>query len=151
MRSGVLKIYKNTGAAQFSLIPPQRDEQRGFVQKDGAVLVEVAPCDGKDANGNIKAFWDQKLKFAISIADIASLMDRANPKAGRLYHKFQGNSKSLQFVPGTGQYEGTYMLRVEQGSGDTRQQVAVPLTNGEYELIMRLIIGCAAPKLIGWD
>ena len=151
MRSGVLKIYKNTGAAQFSLIPCRRDEDRGFVTKEGAVLVEVAPCDGKDANGNIKALWDRKLKFAINIADLSNLMDTVNPKASRLFHKFQGNTKSLEFRPGQGKYEGTYMLTVQQGSKPNLETVAVPLTNGEYNMIMRLLIGVAAPKLIGWE
>lgn len=149
-RSGLFKVYKTTGAAQLSLIPPRRDEQRGFVTKDGAVLLEVAPCKGKDANGNIKAFWDQKIKFAISIADIAALMDQTKQPA-RLFHQHGGSNKAVQFVPGTGNYAGTYMLQVQSTQDGDTHKVTVPLTNGEYNLIMRLLVGCAAPKLIGWD
>lgn len=148
-KSGTLKIYKNTGAAQFSLISCQRDE-RGFVSKEGAVLVQVAKCSGKDSSGNIIADWQNKISFAINLADICNLMDEYNDKASRLFHNYKGTVKSLEFRPGTGKYEGTYMLQVNQGGRDG-QTVAVPLTNGEYNLIMRLLIGCAAPKLIGWD
>lgn len=149
-RSGIFKIYKGIGAAQFSIIPPRRGE-KGFIEKDGAVLVEVAPCQGKDSRGNINALWDQKIKFAISIADMCNLMDTANPKAGRLYHNFNGTSKVLEFVPGEGSYAGTWKLQVQQGKGDALQRVMVPLSDGEYNMIMRLLIGIAAPKIIGWD
>jgi len=149
-RSGVLKIYKSTGAAQFSLIPCRRDD-RGYVSKEGAVLVEVAKCSGKSADGNIIADWGNKINFAINIADLCNLMDEANPKAGRLFHNFKGTSKSLEFQPGQGKYAGTFMLQVASGSGGDRKQIAVPLTNGEYQMIMRLLIGVAAPKLLGWD
>jgi len=150
MRSGVLKIYKKSGAAQFSLIPVKRDEQKGYVTKEGAILVEAAPCNGTDANGNINALWKEKIKFAISIADVAQLMDRTKEKV-RLYHKFNGASKSLEFQQGQGNWAGTYMMQIQEGSGDSTKKVSVPLSNGEYELIMRLLIGAAAPKLIGWD
>ena len=145
-RSGVLKIYKSTGAAQLSLIGCRRDE-RGFVTKEGAVLVEVAKCSGKDANGNIIADWQNKLNFAINASDICNLMDEFNTRGHKLFHKFKGTTKSLQFQPGSEKYPGTYMLQVQVGD----DRVSVPLTNGEYNMIMRLLIGVAAPKLIGWE
>lgn len=149
-RSGMLKIYKSTGAAQFSLIPCRRDD-RGFVSKEGAILVEVAKCSGKDGQGNILADWGNKINFAINMADLCNLMDEANPKAQRLFHNFKGTSKSLEFQPGEGKYAGTWKLQVASGSGSDRQQIMVPLTDGEYQMIMRLLIGVAAPKLLGWD
>ena len=145
-KSGVLKIYKNTGAAQFSLISCRYDE-RGFVIKEGAVLVEVANCNGKDKSGNILADWTNKLNLAINITDICNLMDEYDVRKHKIYHKFKGVTKSLQFVPGQGKYEGTYMLQVQVEDN----RVTVPLTNGEYNMIMRLLIGVAAPKLIGWE
>ena len=146
-RSGQLKIYKNTGAAQFSLIPCRRND-KGWVEKEGAVLVEVAKCNGKDGDGNILADWNNKISFAINAADICNLMDEYNTRAGKLFHNYKGIIKSLEFRPGTGKYEGTYMLQVSEGK---EKSFAVPLTNGEYNMVMRLIVGCAAPKLIGWD
>lgn len=149
-RSGLFKVYKNSGAAQFSLIPPRRDDEKGFVTKDGAVLLEVAPCEGKDADGNIRAFWDRKITFAISIADIASLMDTTKDKI-RLFHQFQGSNKAVEFQAGKDQYAGTYMLIVQSTQDGKTDKVSVPLTNGEYNLIMRLLVGTAAPKILGWD
>lgn len=148
-KSGTLKIYKNTGAAQLSLIGCKRDD-RGFVSKEGAVLVEVASCNGKDGDGNILADWQNKISFAINVADLCNLMDEYNDKAHRLFHNYKGTVKSLEFQPGTGKYEGTYMLRVNEGGKDGKT-ITVPLTNGEYNMIMRLLIGVAAPVLLGWD
>ena len=148
-RSGQLKIYKNSGAAQFSLIECRRDD-RGFITKEGAVLVEVAKCNGKDSDGNIQANWGDKISFAINTADICNLMDEYNERAHRLFHNYRGTVKSLEFRPGQGKYEGTYMLQVNEGGKDGKT-ITVPLTNGEYNMVMRLLIGCAAPKLIGWE
>lgn len=148
-RSGQFKVYKNTGAAQFSLIGCRRDE-RGFVTREGAVLVEVTKCNGKDKDGNILADWGNKISFAINMADICNLMDEYNERAGRLFHNYKGNIKTLEFRPGTGEYEGTYMLQVNEG-GKGGNSVSVPLTNGEYNMIMTLLVRAAAPQLIGWE
>lgn len=149
LKSGQYKVYKSTGAAQFSILNPRRNE-KGYVEKDGAILVEACPCDGKDENGNINPLWSQKISFAINMTDLASLMDRSNPKAGRLYHNFKGASKTLEFIPGQGKYEGTYMMRIQISDNGDRRQATVPLTNGEYNMIHRLLVG-AAPKLIAWE
>lgn len=147
-RSGQLKIYKTTGAAQFSLLDLRRDEN-GRVSKEGAVLVEACRCSGKDRNGNIITDWENKISFAIGMADICNLMDE-DPNKGRLFHNYKGSSKSLKFVPGQGKYEGTFMMNLNAGGRDG-QNISVPLTNGEYAMIMTLLVRVAAPKIIGWD
>jgi hypothetical protein len=145
-KSGQLKIYKSTGAAQLSLIECRRDD-RGFVTKEGAVLVEVAKCNGKDAEGNILADWANKLNFAINISDLCNLMDEYNTKGHRLFHKFRDDTKSLEFKPGSEKFPGTYMLQVQVA----KDSISVPLTNGEYNMIMNLLMRVAAPQLIGWN
>lgn len=144
MNSGIFKIYKNSGAAQFSIKDPTFNEQ-GYLSREGAVLIQVGKGAGKDKDGNIKIDWDNKIIFAINMADIAKLLDTSDPKAGRLFHEHNGTNKTLELVPGTGQYEGTWKLQVYAD----KQSIMVPLTNGEYNLIMRLLVA-AAPRLIGW-
>ena len=142
MRPGVLKFYKGKGAAAFSLLPPKYD-QRGYMSKHGAILLEVAPGVGRQ-----KWDWDQKLTFAVSIADICNLLD-ADPSKRRIYHEHQENPKVLEFRKGEGQYAGTYMMSLSQGKGDERKQVLVPLSGGEYQLLMRLFVQTTS-SLLGW-
>lgn len=146
-KSGSFRVYKSLGAAQFRVLPP-RYNAAGYIDKNGAILVEVAPGN-KDRN-NPQWDWDKKISFAISIEDLTFLFDGVNPKARRLFHDHNNTPKTLEFVPGTGDYEGTYMLNVSSGKGDSRQTVMVPFTNGEYNVTMGLL-SRTAPLLIGWD
>ncbi len=77
-------------------------------------------------------------------------MEQANPKLNRIYHEHQSTPKVLQFVPGTGKYEGTYMLNLQSGKGDGVQRISVPLNDGEYALLMTMLVRVAAPILVGW-
>ena len=141
-RPGVFKLYKKIGAAAFSLIPPRYDD-RGYMSKHGAVLLEVAPGVGKQ-----QWDWTQKITFAISVQDVANMLD-SNPKKRRIYHESQDVPKTLQFVPGEGKWEGTYQLQLAAGAGDKRRQVMVPISNGEYTVLVRLLLS-VCPLLMGW-
>lgn len=146
MRSGTYTVYKSLGAAQFSLIFP-RFNSKGFVERDGAVFLEVATGNGsKDAP---KWDWDTKISFALGVADIAALLDENKPNP-RLIHDNNGVVKTLQFVPGNGKYEGTYILQISQGASSDKKSVSVPFTNGEFSVVMRLLVS-ALPKIIAWD
>lgn len=141
-RPGIWKIYKGKGAAAFTLLTPKYDE-RGYMIKHGAILLEVAPSVGRQ-----QWDWNQKMKFAISLADICNLID-ADPNKRRIFHKHNENPKVLEFHAGTGDFEGTYMLTLSEGSGGSRKQYSVPFTNGEYQVLIRLLIQ-TVPLLIGW-
>ena len=146
-RYGVMKFYKSAGAAQFTLLPVQRNE-KGYVEREGAILVEVAKGDGNRDNPTWD--WDKKISFAISFADICNLLDDDSTKH-RIFHKHKDSPKTLQFVPATDpRWAGTYMLQLSAGSKDSRSSIGVPISGGEYGAIMRCLVA-AMPKLIGWE
>lgn len=145
-KTGSFNVYKSFGCAQFSLIPPRRNE-KGWITNNGAVLVEAAPGNGDKNNPSWD--WNQKITFAIGVADICNLFDTVNPKASRLYHQHEGASKTLQFVPGEGKYEGTFMLNISESKNGDNKKITVPFTNGEYRVVMGLLTK-ATPSLIGW-
>lgn len=140
--TGRFKLYKKLGAAQFTLLPPRAGE-KGYLDQEGGVLIEAAPGAGEQTWD-----WDQKINFAIGIADICSLLENLQaPK--KLIHEKNGVVKSLQFSPGEGKYEGTYMLNLRQEKDGVKSQVSVPVSGGEYALLTRMLIQ-TAPYLVGW-
>jgi len=147
-KTGQHKVYKNTGAVVFGLIPARHNE-KGFVEKAGAVLVEAAPAEGKGPNGLPKYNWDRKITFAIGVQDISNLLSE-NPKLNRLFHEHDKHPKILQFTPGEGKYAGTYMMNLSMGKGSDRATVGVPFDSGEWTVLVRLLVA-ALPKLIAWD
>jgi hypothetical protein len=142
-----MKFYKSLGAAQFTLLPVKRNDKE-FVEREGGILVEVAPGDGKRDNPNWD--WDRKISFAISFNDICNLLDQ-DPAKHRIFHKHKDSPKTLHFQPATDErYAGTFMLQLAMGSGSNRQAVSVPITNGEHGAIMRMLVA-ALPKLVAWE
>jgi hypothetical protein len=146
MRSAGLQFYKGIGAAQFNPIAPKLDE-RGYVVKDGAVMLDMAPgIKGKEKEWD----WSQKIVFAIGIADLAQLMD-GTKESFSLVHDNNGVIKTLRLVPGDpDKYPGTYMLSLSEKNGEVKRDVRVSLNNGEYVLLMRML-AAIAPSLLGWN
>ena len=145
MNTGVYAIYKSSGAAQFSLMKPKFDE-KGFITKDGGILLEAAPGNG-DKN-NPQWDWSKKMKFAIGLADIAILLDEVKDKQ-RLIHDNNGVIKALEFRPGVDAYAGTFTLLLSEGAKESRKEIRVPLSNGEYNLLIRLLLS-TLPALLNW-
>lgn len=132
-------VYKKSAAAQLNLILPRRNE-KGRIEKEGAVLIEVTK-----ASGEKQYDWSKKIVFAFGMNDLCQFFDNPeNPP--RLIHKLDEVTKSLEFKQGEGQYAGTYMMSL----GDGQNKVSVPLSGGEYQIITRLF-SCAIPKIIGWE
>jgi hypothetical protein len=134
-------IYKKSAAAQFTLLPPRRDEN-GRVQKTGAILLEMAPSMGEKSYD-----WkNQKLTFAFGINDLSQFFnDPSTPKWGSFYHDNDGVSKKLAITPGEGKYQGTFMMSLS--SGETRTSIA--LSSGEFQVLGRLFTA-ALPKMLAW-
>ena len=144
---GTFSIYKKSGAAQFTIIPPRQGEN-GRIEKNGAVLLETAGGAG-DKSYN----WGEKITFAIGMSDLCNLFN--NPDLPqKLIHQMPGSdtTKTLEFIPGEGKYSGTYMMKLgsKNKNSDSYHNVAVPISNGEYTVLLRLFMA-AAPKLIGWE
>lgn len=135
-------VYKKGAAAQFTLLPPRRDDN-GRIQKTGAILLEVAPSQGEKSYD-----WKNgKITFAFGISDLSQFFDNpSSPKWGSFYHDNDGTGKKLTFSPGEGKYEGTYMMSLTSGD----QRVSVALSSGEFQVLGRLFTA-ALPKILGWD
>ena len=140
--SGSYTIYKKSAAAQFSLMWPRRDDS-GRIMKNGAVLVEVAQSIGEK-----KYDWKNKINFAFGMNDLNQFFgDPDNP--GKFIHKTDAFTKILEFSPGEGRYEGTFMMRLSETTSD-KASVSVSLSSGEFTVLSRLFVS-AIPKIIGWE
>lgn len=141
-KSGKYTIYKKKGALQASPIFPQRND-KGWVDKEGAILWELAP-----GVGDQKWDWDNKLNMAIGIPDICKLLE-CQDKEAKLIHVSGETTKTLTVKPGEGQYEGTYTVFLGAKRGSDSHSIMVPLSGGEYQLLLRMSIQLS-PYLIGW-
>lgn len=139
-KAGMFKVYKKIGALQAKLIPPTFDD-RGHVQKEGVVLIEVARGIGEQQWDWSK---DKKITFAISYADISVLLDDNKPEK-KFYHEYNGVAKGMEIIPGRDRYEGTYQIKLSMN----KESVVVPFTNGEWKLFMRLLLD-AVPLMVNW-
>lgn len=132
-------VYKKSAAAQFSLILPRRNE-KGRIEKEGAVLIEVTK-----ASGEKQYDWSKKITFAIGMGDLCQFFDNPdNPP--KFIHKLEEITKTLEFKQGEAQYAGTYMLSLSDGQNKT----SVPISGGEYAIVQKLF-ATAITKIIGWD
>lgn len=139
------KVYKTNSAAQFMVIKPRVED--GKVTKEGAVLLEVAK-----SSGNKTYDWKNKISFAIGIQDLKSLFSNTQAPP-RLVHQTPNSPlmKSLEFQPGQGKYEGTFMMKVAQKNSSNNQSllVSVPLSSGEKDLIFRMMDKYSL-NMLGW-
>ena len=145
---GTYAVFKKVGAAKFTPIPPtystESDKYGNYrLEKNGAVLLEVA----KSNDGKIWD-WQNKITFAIGIADIA-LIFNADGGECRIVHDNDGAIKTLALQPGEGKYAGTWKLMLSDKSKD-QGMIMVPLSAGEYAVLMELLVS-ALPKLVAWD
>ena len=140
------KIYKKIGAAQFGLIRP-REDNNGRIEKDGAVLLEVAKSKGEKSYD-----WTNKISFAIGMSDLTSIFENPDTPPA-LIHSMPGSdtTKKLEFQPGEGRYAGTYRIVCSEFSKNksVSKTIMVPISAGEYTVLLRLFMS-AAPKFLGW-
>ena len=137
---GQVKFYKASGAAQFSILPP-RTTPDGYMEKEGAILLEVAPGTGRGRD--LSWDWSRKITFAISPADIMAMMDQEEPD---LFHQSKGVPKKLRVQLGK---NSGWFLSIAMGKGDSRVNVSLPLTDGEWAMMRKSFVQMF-PYLIGW-
>jgi len=146
---GTMPVYKKIGAAQFTLMRPRYNES-GRVEKNGGVLLEVAPAKPNQD----KAYdWGNKISFAFGLNDITQIFSSPDAPPRLIHKSTNGSTKSLSFVPGEEKYAGTYMIKLSEkaeGQNSQYKNVSVPLTSGEYTVLLRLFMS-AVPLMIGWS
>ena len=142
---GTFSIYKKSGAAQFTLMPPRTNE-KGRIDKNGAVLLEIASSSGEKSYD-----WQNKISFAIGMSDLSQIMENPDSPSKLIHTTPNSNAvKSLEFVPGEGKYAGTFMMKLGEKNADAKfKNISVPLSSGEYTVLLRLLMS-AAPTIIGW-
>ena len=143
---GSFTVYKKLGAAQFTMMYPRHNDN-GRIDKNGAILLEVA-----EGAGDKSYKWSEKISFAFGISDLCNIFDNPDTPP-KLVHSSPASplTKFLEFTPGEGKYAGTYMLKLSEKNNETNtfRNVNVPITSGEYTLMLRLFM-TAAPIMIGW-
>jgi hypothetical protein len=155
MKSASFAIYKGTGALKISKFPVKRND-KGWVERNGAIYFEVAPSSGYK-----QWDWTKKIVFAAGVQDICNLLDsnlQANDKKRKCFHDQSKNPtsdstavKTLEFVPGSADFPGTYMLKVSEKNPDGAwNSVTVPVSDGEFKVIRGLMTGSVA-SLLGWE
>src|SRR5688572_26674193 len=92
---GKYALYKNKSSMRVNLISPKYND-KGYVDSEGALLVEMADCTGQSADGNNVYNWEQKIMFALGIADIALLME--NPWAALTHVHEKGGVETTKVV-----------------------------------------------------
>lgn len=141
MKSDSFNVFKKSAAAKFTLLPP-RYKDNGWMDKQGCVLLEMAPSQGEKSYD-----WQNKLTFAFGMNDMVSFFDDpSSSKWGNFFHDNGGVTKKLSITHGEGKYAGTFMMSLN--SGDSR--VSVSLSQGEFQVLGRLFT-TALPKMLGWD
>ena len=145
-KPGIYPVYKRSAAAQFALILPTHNE-KGWLERQGAVLIEAAVAVGTNANENIEYGWGNKITFSLGPNDLNSLFE--NPDKP-LIHQWKGSTKSVRFQPGSGKYEGTWMMHVnEKTDTGTENKISVPVGAGEWHSL-NVLLRAALPKMLGW-
>ena len=134
---GQLKFYKGSGALQCRVIPP-RFTDKGFLDKEGALLLEAAPSSGKQ-----QWDWSKKVTFAVGVADIAAIFN--NNEKVDIFHSADSVPKKLIVEPGQ---QSGWFLTLAAGQKESRLSVRVPLTDGEWE-ILKSVMKTLVPTLCG--
>lgn len=142
LRSDSFNVFKKSAAAKFTLLPP-RYKDNGWVDKQGCILLEMAPSIG-DKSYDWK---NQKLTFAFGMNDLVSFFDDpSSSKWGSFFHDNDGTTKKLSITHGEGKYAGTFMMSLSSGD----QRVSVSLSAGEFQVLGRLFTA-ALPKILSWE
>jgi hypothetical protein len=146
-KTGTFAVFKKSAAAKISLIPPTYNE-RGWIDREGSVMIEAAASTGKeDPNGNVIYNWGEKHSVSLGMNDLCLLFDNFSKS---LVHDYKGKLKTITFVPGSEKYPGTYMLNLtekSQESGD--RKVTIPISAGETQALT-MLLRHALPRMIGW-
>lgn len=149
------------GAFQLAPIPPTWTSEQGKdkegrpvvnhkVTREGALMVEMAPFL-EERDGNFYYNWKAKVGFALGVADICQILEKIGTKFN-LVHAINGENKTMQFIPGEAQYEGTMniFLSHTQPGGDAPMKASIAMSGGETQVFLSLL-SYSIKGMLGWD
>lgn len=165
---GQFAIYKGMGngdfgAFQFRYSAPRYTEPKNDQEKgewsDGAVMVEAAPKSGDNQYD-----WSKKIVFKLGMNDVVQFLNaptEGDPDAAwqtrgvgavKLTHKYTPNGGSertttLNITPAKNQ--GTWWMTLNQSSDGESHKVNIPINQGEYEVLKRLLT-VSVPDMLRW-
>lgn len=132
----MLNFYRTKSALQIKIIPPELDENKRFIKKEGSVLLEFAKGDDR------KYDWKNKLMFSLNTADFPILFtafegiktkgtlpkNEKGEEAIQIIHKYNDTSKTLTLKKAE---KSGYFLSVFQN----KDNISVSLSYGEILMI----------------
>ena len=147
-------IYKGKAAAQFGLarFNPARVRSSGKSSPNGWVMLEVAKVKGKNDAGNRIYDWERKITFGMS-ADDLSRFQVFSRKGGKIFHEYNGNTKTLELSPGNEDRDGlpTWMMTLSvKPQGGEWDRVTVSISAVEMTTLKSLF-QAAVPSMLGWS
>ena len=160
-RAQTFKLYKGVGgkngAIQFDLVPLHKNRlsARGAMKDVGVIFVEAAK-----AIGNNQYDWENKIKMALGLADIAFLLQifRQPPPPGSnppaIYHDSkkgipgEENKFTTKMILQRGKTNGFFLSMKRTENGQERF-VSLPLSDGEA-IELRTLLERAVIRIIGW-
>lgn len=145
------------GAFQSSPMPAtwtEDDKGNAKVTKEGAILVEMAKPK-PDQKGDIIFYdWapDKKVSFALGIPDIAQISEKTGTNFSLVHvNDNSGETKTMKFQPGEGQYEGTMRVSLFAKNKDGLEKSAnIAFSGGEW-IVFLTLLKASLPGLLGWD
>lgn len=141
---GQMNFYRNKGALQVTFIPPTFND-KGFIDKQGSMLFVAAPGISNDPK-NPAWDWNQQVRFAVSLPDIAALYEGEPNDRWESFHQLEGVPKKLIVEPGM---NSGYMMSIAVGKNDTRKAVYVPLSVGQW-ILLKTELKRMVPYLAGY-
>lgn len=144
------KVYKKSGAMQFSFIPAHDDEDDEFRQARGFVMLEMANANGQQQSGLPGCNWEDKIVMKLNDKDLADFLTALRSGKGEIVHDPNAGKKE-------GKGNGYKILSIQKGStsgyfvnmsyqGKTAKS---SLDDNESGRLQTLFMA-AIPRIYGW-
>lgn len=143
------------GALQISPIPPTWSaiDSKGNIKvtKSGALLFEMAPFLKKDGDNLTYDWAKKKVTFAFGIPDIEKVVEAySTGNKVDLIHDTDKGMKKMSWLPGEGDYEGTWRVSLATTKGEEKLSAMIALSYGEMRVLVELMVSIV-PSLLGWN
>lgn len=140
------QIFKGKSAMRIQLSKPVRLDQKFQV---GCLFMQLAPS--KPGSGQTGYKWEtDKISAKIGVNDITSIVHGLrNHEEVNLFHKFNGNSKTIKFDKNQSK-RGSYFVSINESKEDgTKNSIAISLSPSEATAFT-LMLESSLPLIHNW-